>query len=265
MLNKKFIFLESFLLSSINFPRTYQLNEKHESIKVRAAQILGSYFKDPRLISFNDQENSVTFTSERLIPITKKRPRVLLLFSNPHPHSVQQGMFLSPSNRGQENLFWPVMEKAGWLPIPKDEPTPDNLRDICLNVEYECPFEFIFYCYYAFPTNYPEDIQKIFGKEYFDRVIEPEAMAEFRKTIQDNGVKAVVTFNKGVYNLVANDRVDRYIHRLQGGELILSRIAGIEPTIPIFLTYPTGWRYRKDYMQLRTSSLDAIKADICYT
>ena len=87
-------------------------------------------------------------------------------------------------------LLWPIMEKAGWLPIPKDEPTPDNLRDICLNVEYECPFEFIFYCYYAFPTNYPEDIQKIFGKEYFDRVIEPEAMAEFRKTIQDNGVQS---------------------------------------------------------------------------
>ncbi len=107
--------------------------------------------------------------------------------------------------------------------------------------------------------------RKIFGKEYFDREIEPEAMTEFRKTVQDEKVKAVVTFNKGVFNLVANDRVDRYIDRLQAGELIRSRIAGIEPTIPIFLTYPTGWRYRKDYMQLRTSSLDAIKADICYT
>jgi hypothetical protein len=28
---------------------------------------------------------------------------------------------------------------------------------------------------------------------------------------------------------------------------------------------PTGWRYRKGYIQLRTSSLDAIKAAICYT
>jgi hypothetical protein len=73
----------------------------------------------------------------------------------------------------------------------------------------------------------------------------------------------VVIFNKGVLNLVANDRVDRYIHGLQGGELIRSIIAGLEPAIPIFLTYPTGWRYRKDYMQLRTSSLDAIKVDIC--
>jgi hypothetical protein len=27
----------------------------------------------------------------------------------------------------------------------------------------------------------------------------------------------------------------------------------------------TGWRYRKDYMPLQPSSLDAIKAAICYT
>jgi hypothetical protein len=253
-------------MSSINFQRTYPLNEEHENINQRAAQILGSYFKDPRLVSFNDQNKGVTFTSERLIPITTKgRPRVMLLFSNPHPHSVQQGMFLSRTTKGQENLFWPVMEMAGWLPIPKEERNPDNLRDICLNLDYDGPFEFIFYCYYAFPSNYPEDIKKIFGKEYFDREIEPEAMAEFRKTIHDEKVKAVVTFNKGVFNLVANDRVDRYIDRLQAGELIRSSVTGIDPVIPIFLTYPTGWRYRKGYMQLRTSSLDAMWEAICYT
>jgi len=78
-------------------------------------------------------------------------------------------------------------------------------------------------------------------------------------------VFAVVNFNKGVFNLVSNDRVDRYIDRLQAGELIRSRIAGIEPAIPIFLTNPTGWRYRKGYFKLRTSNLDAIKVDICYT
>jgi hypothetical protein len=252
-------------MSYINFKRTYPLNEEHEKIKERAALILGSYFNDPRLISFNDLAKTVTFTSERLIPTTTKdRPRIMLLFSNPHPHSVQQGMFLSPFTRGQENLFWPVMEEAGWLAIPKEDRTPDNLRDICLNLEYDGPFEFIFYCYYAFPTNYPEDICKIFGKEYFDREIEPDAMYEFRKTVQDEKVEAVVTFNKGVFNLVANNRVDRYIGRLQAGELIRSRIAGIASNIPIYLTYPTGWRYRKGYMHLRTSSLDVLRTAICY-
>jgi hypothetical protein len=253
-------------MSSINFPRTYSLIQDHENIKERAAQLLGNYFKDSRLISFNDSDKNVTFTSERLIPATtKNRPRIMLLFSNPHPYSVQQGMFLSRTTKGHENLFWPVMYDSGWLPIPEEERIPEKLREICLNVEYAGQFEFIFYCYYAFPTNYPEDIQKIFGKEYFDREIEPVAIAELTKTIKDEKVEAVVTFNKGVFNLVANDRVDRYIDRLQGGELIRSRVDGVEPTIPIFLTYPTGWRYRKGYLQLRTSSLDAIETAICYT
>ena len=252
-------------MSNINIPRTYPLDQEHENIKVRAAPILGNYLKDPTLIKFNDQDKSATFTSERLIPATKNRPHIMLLFSNPHPYSVQQGMFLSPNTRGQENLFWPVMEEAGWLPILKEDRTPEKLGETCLNITYDGPFEFIFYCYYAFPTNYPEDICKIFGKDYFERIIEPEAMGEFRKTIQDNGVDAVVTFNKGVFNLVSKDRVESYLSRLQAGELIRSQIDGIEPTIPIFLTYPTGWRYRKDYLQLRSSSLDVIKAAICYT
>jgi len=124
-----------------------------------------------------------------------KRPRVMLLFSNHHPYSVHQGMFLSPNTRGQENLFWPVMEAAGWLPIAKEYRTPEKVGDICLEAKYRGPFELIFYCYYAFPTDYPEDIKKIFGTEFFNQVIEPEAANEFKQTVQETGVEAVVTFN----------------------------------------------------------------------
>jgi hypothetical protein len=263
-INHPFVFIHnSIQMSSTNFLRTYPLDQEHETIKERAVHHLGDYLEDSELISFDDQEKCVNFTSERLIPTaTKNRPRVMLLFSNPHPYSVQQGMFLSPNSRGQENLFWPVMYDAGWLPIPKEDRTPDNLREICLNVDYDGPFEFIFYCYYAFPTNYPEEIRKIFGKEYFERVIEPEAINEFKKTVKDNRVDAVVTFNKGVFNLVAKDRVDSYIDRLQAGEFIHSQIDGIETNVPIFLTYPTGWRYRKDYLQLRKTNLDVIRKAI---
>ncbi|MBI9045532.1 MAG: hypothetical protein JEZ06_13665 [Anaerolineaceae bacterium] len=47
--------------------------------------------------------------------------------------------------------------------------------EFCVKLEYETAFELIFYCYYAFPTDYPEDIRKIFGREYFNQSIEPEA------------------------------------------------------------------------------------------
>ena len=240
------------------------LSEAYESIKERARRVLSKYLGYPDLITFNDSDRSVTFSSERLIPPNyRKRPRVMLLFSNPHPHSILQGMFLSPNTKGRENLFWSVMSDAGWLPVAEENRNPKQLADICLKADYSGPFELIFYCYYAFPTNYPEDISRIFGKGYFSQIIEPASIDEFRKTIQESSVEAVVTFNKGIFNLVSNDQVECYVERLMEGELIQSQINGIDRNIPIFLTFPTGWRYRREYKQFRKASLDTIRTAIC--
>ena len=220
-------------MSSINFQKTYLLNEEYENIKERAIKVMDKYLGYPDLIKFNDIDRSVTFTTERLIPTTlTNRPRVMLLFSNPHPHSVHQGMFLSPNRKGRQNLFWPIMQDADWITIAEINPTPNQLADICLEVKHRGPFDLIFYCYYAFPTNFPEDIIKIFGKEHFRQVIEPEAIDEFRKIIQETSVQAVVTFNKGIFNLVSKDHIECYIDRLKNGELIQSQIIGIERNIP---------------------------------
>jgi hypothetical protein len=250
-------------LSSINFQRIYPLNEAYISIKEQAKIFLDKYQKYPDLITFNDLDRNVTFSTERLIPtVSTNRPRVTLLFSNPHPLSVHKGMFLSPSSKGRENLFWTTMEGAGWLPIPKGNRCPKQLVDICLKAEYPGPFEFIFYCYYAFPTDYPEHICKIFGKEFFTQVIEPEASDEFKKIIRETSVEAVVTFNKGIFNLVSKDKIVRYIKRLINGELIRSQIKDIDRDVPIFLTFPTGWRYHKEYKKYRKDSLDTIRTAI---
>jgi hypothetical protein len=251
-------------MSNINFQRTYQLGEAYESIRERAKHVLGKYWEYPNLITFNDAERSVTFSTEKLIPSpSTDRLRVMLLFSNPHPHSVHQGMFLSPSTRGQESLFWPVMKDAGWLSIAEENCNPKQLANICVEAKYQGPFELIFYCYYAFPTNYPEEIKKIFGRGYFNQFIEPESKVEFRETIQETTVDAVVTFNKGIFNLVSEDQIERYIDRLIDGELVQSKINDIGRSIPIYLTFPTGWRYRKGYMKFRKASLDTIRTAIC--
>jgi hypothetical protein len=251
-------------LSSINFQRTYPLGEAYVSVKERAIQVLHRYLGYPDLVTFNDGDRSVTFSTERLIPATStNRPRVMLLFSNPHPLSVHQGMFLSPNSKRQENLFWPVMADVGWLPIEVEYRNPKQLADVCLKAKYRGPFELIFYCYHAFPTDFPEDIRRIFGSEYFNQFIEPEASDEFRKIIQETSVKAVVTFNKGIFNRVSKDQIERYIDRLVRGELIQSQIKGMDKYIPVFLTFPTGWRFRKQYRQFRRASLDTIRTAIC--
>jgi hypothetical protein len=251
-------------LTNINFRKTYSLDQAYWGIKERAIPLLEKYQKYPHLIRFKDRARNVTFYTERLIPTTPTgRPLVMLLFSNPHPNSVQQGMFLSPNTKGTENPFWSVMEDACWLPIPKRYRNPRQLADICLKAEYSGPFDFIFYCYYPFPTDFPEDIRKIFGRDYLHQCIEPEAITEFRKTIENTSIVAVLTFNKGIFNLVSQDKVNIYIECLKEGGLIQSQIKGIDKDIPVFLTFPTGWHYHSQYRQLRKASLETIKAAIC--
>jgi hypothetical protein len=251
-------------MSGITYPTTYHLDEEYEAIKKNASEYLSEYLAYPNLITFNDFDRSVTFSTEKLIPSTStNRPRVMLLFSNAHPYSVYQGMFLSPNTRGVENAFWPVMEYSGWLPISKENRNPKQLADICLKAEYPGPFELIFYCYYAFPTDYPKDLKKIFEGDFFKREIQPEAMEAFWETIQDTSVKAVVTFNKEIFNLVSKELSKRCIDRLMGGELIQSQIKGIDRRIPIFLTFPTGWRFRHDITHARIVSLEKIRTAIC--
>lgn len=189
-------------MSEINFKRSYHLGQEYENIKDRATKIVGKYFEDPNLISFDDVEKRMTFTSERLVPVNRsKRPLVMLLFSNPHPHSIKQGMFLSANIKNRENLFWPIMRNAGWFSIPEAKRNPEDLRDMFRRVKYPGPFELYFYCYYAFPTRYPAHIPRIFGKRVFDQIIEPNARDEFRSELNKMDAKAVVTFNKGIFIL----------------------------------------------------------------
>lgn len=250
-------------MPDVNFQRTYILGDMYERSKERAIQTLDRFLAYQNLITFNDSDGSVTFSTERLIPIiATNRTRVMLLFSNPHPYSIYQGMFLSPNTKGRESLFWSTMSDAGWMRIAEEKPNPKQLADICLNVRYQGPFDLIFYCYYAFPTRYPEDIIKIFGREYFNQVMEPEAKDEFLKTIREADIEAVVTFNKEVFNLVSSNPIGAYIIRIMKGELLQSKINGIDRDIPVFLTFPTGWHYHKEHRQFHKDSLNAIRRAI---
>jgi hypothetical protein len=247
-------------MSTIHFQTTYPLSHAYNTIKSREPEILGDYYNDTSIYFFNDEKKTLTFTSERLIPsVARGRKRVLLLFSNPHPHSIQQGMFLSPSVKGRESFFWTGMKDAGWFMLPEERPSPNRLAEIFLKLEFESPIELLFYCYYSFPTRYPDDIVKLFGKDFFKKVIEPEAREEFVKIIKQEAPSAVVTFNKGVFNLVSTEPVGKYIARLKAGEVIQSQISDVEKEVPIYLTYPTGWRYDPDHREYRRKSLERVK------
>lgn len=68
----------------------------------------------------------------------------MFLCSNPHPHSVKQGMFLSPNSKGQESLFWQVLRDSGWIFNFEENQDPRLLSEKFLNIEYDSPVEFFF-------------------------------------------------------------------------------------------------------------------------
>ncbi len=250
----------------INIEKTYIIGKNYDSVKERACNMLNQYVGNSGIIHFHDSDKKVTFLTERLVPCkSSERPNIMLLFSNPHPHSIQQGMFLSPNTKNLENPFWSFMEKAGWFSIPESNSTPANRRDIFLNIRYQSPFTLFFCCYYDFPTDFPDDILKIFGKSFFEEVISIESKKEFINSIKKYNIESIITFNKGIYNLVAENKVNKFIDNLNKGEIVQSPVKDIDKQIPIFLSYPTGWHYHRNIKTLRNENLKKIMDEICRT
>jgi len=247
-------------MKEINFQKSYSLGEEYKSIKRRAEKFLEKYLDYSGVIAFNDADKSVRFATERLIPERSfGRHPLMLLFSNPHPHSIQQGMFFSPNTKGQQSTFWSIMRRAGWFDVPESKCSPKHLRDHFLQVKYDGPFAFSFYCYYAFPTGYPDHIRKVFGESFFKRVIEHEAKAEFKKTLEQTGIESIITFNKDIFNHVAREKISTYIALLNKGKVVRGQVRDTDKDISIFLTYPTGWHYHSKYQDLRKCNLEKIR------
>ncbi len=250
-------------MTTVNFQKTYLLGQEYGNIKDRATKILGANSEYLEIVEFGDTTEDVTFWTECLIPVKKTtRPPVVLLFSNPQLSSIRQGMFLSPNTKKQDNIFWSTMIDAGWFSIPEDKRSPIQLREMFLNLEYMGPFDLIFCSYYAFPADHPDDIPKIFGRSFFDRYIQHEAYRELQTMLEDTQAVAVVVFSRDIFNLISHTEIKTYIDWLDNGEIIRGWNNQTHKSIPVYLTYPTGWRHHKKFSTLRKASLEKIKTDI---
>lgn len=246
-------------MSNVIFHRTYTLDKTYAFVKEQAPNMLGKHLESPGLYQFDNHAKTLTFKSERLIPVKYSgRPRVMLLFSNPHPRSVHLGMFLSGSSKEGKSLFWQTMRDSGCLVFKKESSTPQQRAELCFHVDYEGPFDFIFYPYYVFPTRYPDHLPKVFGKDFFEGFIEKEAKIEFDNLIETLNIQGIISFNKEIFNRVANDKIKTYINQMVKGELFKSIVKSGEIDIPIYQTFPTGWRYHPEMMKIRSVNLSTI-------
>jgi hypothetical protein len=130
-----------------------------------------------------------------------------------------------------------------------------------INVKYGGPFELLLCCYYAFPTPMPDQIKKIF-REFFERHIQEEARTEFAERVKETGIEGIITFNKSIFNLITGQKLGRYISKLKQEKMVEGSVQDNTKSIPVFLTYPTGWRYHPDFKNLRVRSLKAIKGKL---
>ncbi len=239
--------------STINTVHTARLGKRYG----RVARYLRKHYPDGRRVyNLTKTAQSITFQSECLIPRKDRgRPRVLLLFSNPHPGSIQKGMFHSAERR-VANL-WADLRGAG-LFSSEDAllKSPDALRGHCLNVQYDGPFTFGFACYWFFPTSYPRDLKSLFGK-----TMEPPGLEDpnvrLNRLLAKWKPKAIISFNGKVFEALTGEGTRGYTKRL-GRRLLQKKYRTLHKEYPIFQTYPTGWRYRKGAPELRRASLRRI-------
>lgn len=231
----------------------------------RANKLLENYIGENNIVQFRTNDNSISFKTEQISPNNRDtRPNVLFLFSNPHPDSVEQGMFLSPSANNKIHNFWTFMQKSGWFKIPNNDLTPNNLANVFTDNTYDSEFNIFFKCFYEFPTKMPKDLETIF-EDYFITLKE-DSLHDMKGYVIREGIDYILVFNGKVFEILTGVDTNGFTKILNNSELIKQQFIGNNPhqnsPIPIFLTYPAGWRYHKNITELRHTSLTQIKQSI---
>lgn len=248
--------------SAINTVHTARLEKKYSHVArhLRKWDRKGGNSYEGTVYKLDPRNHTIIFKTERLIPRKdRRRPRVLLLFSNPHPGSIKKGMFHSPDRR-IANL-WHDLRNAG-LFVAEDDVLhcPDALRKHCLDVSYESPFAYAFACYWAFPTPYPSQL-----KVLFNSTMEPLGLTDpkvrLNRLLAKWRPKAIISFNGQVFEALTGTNTKGYTKRLHRGTLE-GKYPAPGPEYRVFQTYPTGWRYDPHAPKLRQRSLERIARTI---
>ena len=148
------------------------------------------------------------FFTESIQPIitTSKRPRVMLLFSNPHPDSVKKGLFMSES---RSQGFWDILSNSmqpkmnhefGWDPSDIDETV-----SILTNGNYEGPLMF-FECLYQLPSISPKDLRKLFDRKTYDfqTYLHKPSLERIGSIVNQYNISVILVFTQETYDSVVD-------------------------------------------------------------
>lgn len=206
------------------------------------------------LYSYDDINHQIKYKTEGpLIPEDNSKTPILILLSNPHPHSVKQGMFLSPNRIERTNPFWDTLRDTRLFNY-------DGKIDatVMIKNEYQSPFRFFMAVLFPFPTEDPKHLIDFFGKQEYIKMIET-SKDSIKKLIVDYNIMNVICFGKTQYDLIKRSyhASDNYISVLKKGECVQDKIWFSE-NISVYLTYPTGWRFVKNYNKFKSENLKFV-------
>ena len=153
------------------------------------------------------------FFTESIHPdiASPERPRVMLLFSNPLPESVCEGLFMSEKrSRG----FWEIVRGINQLGINYDfcwdEHGIQEAVSLLLNGDYgnrRSPLLF-FDCLYQIPSKAPDDLRKLFCRRSgdFDRYLRRPSLERIGRIINRYDIKTVLVFEGDTFESIIGER-----------------------------------------------------------
>ena len=235
---------------SIVHAETLTVKTSYDSIKSNIQQKLQDYID---LYKFDDKSRQIQYPTEGpLVPNNNGKIPMLILLSNPHPHSVRQGMFLSPNRAGKENPFWNTLRGTGYFKHA-DQITPS----LMIENRYDSPFRIFIAVLLSFPSNFPHELPEIFGMEEYRKMI-ITGKTKIGALLAKHDIKNTICFGKTQYDIMASSSSpDQYTNILRQGNIIKSN-SSFSNSTSIFLTYPTGWRYDVDSQNIKCENLKQI-------
>jgi len=202
---------------SIIQEQTFLLSDQYETIK-ETIESQAIFSNLAAISTFSDLRKSITFKTEKIHPrkFVKKTKPVILLFSNPHPLSVQSGMYLSEPH---SQAFWERLFACKCMQPQKEllqstshwsNNTIDILSNHLLYPEYSQKITLFFDCLEPLPTNQYLDLNKIFtkkkGKQLRKKVSQDPGIEHLHSISKLNNITSWVVFSAQAYRNIVGEK-----------------------------------------------------------
>jgi len=193
-----------------------------------------------KIIFYSRSAETIKFYTEKLIPTFRSsRPRLLLLFSNPHPESLIRGMFHSNPSIESKN-FWRYLKMAGIIDLPINS-IDDKISDFFISGSYKSDFQIYFNCFYNFPSpKAPDQLKDYFSANYFNNVLTPKGKEYINLFLKEYFIANIICFNQDVFNVLRNSNKTGNTNILDKGILAKDYVDN-ETRTTIYYVYPTSW------------------------